>query len=94
MRYKLGFIQNISYDLENGNITPKYEIDAIIDGLNFKDAENVIFYYNKTLKYGVESKYALKLYYVVIDILKNAFNKKYDAQVSFKDIVAIGSRIQ
>ena len=94
MKFNLGYTQNIVYDLERGVLTKIKEVEDIVSLMTFKDAARVMYYYNKTSEEGLESQYALKLYYVIIDLLKEAYNKKYGVNATFKDIINLGARIQ
>ena len=72
----LGFIENIIFDF-NKNVLPLDNFNNYdFVGFTFSEITQIKKYYNLSLKYGVNSKYYLKLCFIVFDIIKK-HNKNF-----------------
>ena len=80
----IGFIDNIVYDFHRGRLTPKREIEQMIDNLGFKEANSIIKWWNRANRDGIGSVAHLKLLYNAISIIEKNLPK-----ASFSDIMSL-----
>ena len=66
-----GFLDNIAYDYEKGNLTPEYEVKQMCDTLTFMEQTKLIKHYNLAKAAGAGSKEHFKLVTVVYEIIKD-----------------------
>ena len=66
-----GFLDNIAYDYEKGNLTPENEIRQMCDSLNFDEQTKLIKNYNLAKAAGAGSSEHFKLVVVVCEIIKD-----------------------
>ena len=66
-----GFLDNIAYDYEKGDLTPEYEVKQMCDSLTFAEQTKLMKHYNLAKAAGAGSGEHFKLVVIACEIIKD-----------------------